>query len=183
MHDCVYSAHDVIMPWTYFPHCGYQGFPTQMASNAWWAKVVTVLLACIIFLTNSGVAGEMRYSCDVGMMRSSATENTASFVRQQAKTLLLTHLPLCRIYASVNWVSIGSGNGLLPVRRQAITWTNAGLFSIGLLGTNFSEIPIWILVFSFKKMHLKLSSAEMAAILSRGSWVNNEDVHVQQPIK
>ena len=29
--------------------------------------------------------------------------------------------------ASVNWVSIGSGNGLSPVRRQAITWANAGL--------------------------------------------------------
>ena len=46
----------------------------------------------------------------------------------------------CRLYASVNWVSIGSGNGLSPVRRQAITWTNAKLLSIGLLGTNFSEI-------------------------------------------
>ena len=25
---------------------------------------------------------------------------------------MLTHLPQCRIYASVNWVSIGSGNGI-----------------------------------------------------------------------
>ena len=29
------------------------------------------------------------------------------------------------IYTSVNWVSISSGNGLSPVRCQAITWTNA----------------------------------------------------------
>ena len=36
------------------------------------------------------------------------------------------------MYASVNGVSIGSDNGLSPVRRQAITWTNAGLLSIGL---------------------------------------------------
>ena len=28
--------------------------------------------------------------------------------------------PLCRIYASVNWVSIGSDNGLSPIRLQAI---------------------------------------------------------------
>ena len=42
--------------------------------------------------------------------------------------------PWCRIYASVNWVIIGSGNGLSPVWRQAITWTNAGLLSVGLLG-------------------------------------------------
>ena len=59
-----------------------------------------------------------------------------------------------------------------PVRRQAITWTYAGLLSIGLLGTNFSEIWIWILSFSFKKMHSKLSSVKMSAILSRGRWDN-----------
>ena len=42
----------------------------------------------------------------------------------------------------MNWVNIGSGNGLLPARHQAITWINAGLLSMGLLGTNFSEILI-----------------------------------------
>ena len=40
--------------------------------------------------------------------------------------------PKCRIYLSVNWIIIGSGNGLSPVRHQAITWTNDGLLSIGL---------------------------------------------------
>ena len=33
---------------------------------------------------------------------------------------------------------IGSDNDLSPGRRQAITWTNAGLFLIGPLGTNFN---------------------------------------------
>ena len=33
-------------------------------------------------------------------------------------------------------------------------------------GTNFTEIPIGILSFSFRKIHLKLSSAKMATILS-----------------
>ena len=37
-------------------------------------------------------------------------------------------------------MSIGSGNGLSPFRRQAITWTSAGLLSIGHMATNFSEI-------------------------------------------
>ena len=74
---------------------------------------------------------------------------------------------MCRIYASVNWVIIASGNGLSPVRRQAITWTNARLLSIRLLGTNFNEIWIGILSISFKKVHFKMSSAETAAILSR----------------
>ena len=67
------------------------------------------------------------------------------------------------------WVIIPPGNGLAPVRCQAITWTIAGLSSIGLLGTHFSEIWIGILSFSFKKMQLKMSSAEMVAIWSRGS--------------
>ena len=44
------------------------------------------------------------------------------------------------LYGSVNWAIIGSCNGLSLIRRQAITWTNAGLLSIGLLGTNFN---IW----------------------------------------
>ena len=52
--------------------------------------------------------------------------------------------PLFRIYASVNRVSIDSDNGLSPIRRQAIIWTNAELLSIDPLGTNFNEILIKI---------------------------------------
>ena len=55
---------------------------------------------------------------------------------------------------------IGSDNGLSPDRRQAIIWTNAGILLIGPLGTNFSEILIEILTFSFKKMRLKVSCAK-----------------------
>ena len=55
---------------------------------------------------------------------------------------------------------IGSDNGLSPGRRQAIIWTNAGILLVGPLGTNFSEILIGIQLFSFKKMHLKMSSAK-----------------------
>ena len=29
------------------------------------------------------------------------------------------------MYVSVNWAINGSGNGLSPVRRQTITWSNA----------------------------------------------------------
>ena len=55
---------------------------------------------------------------------------------------------------------IGSDNGLSPGRRQAIIWTNAGILLIGPLGTNPSQIVIGIQTFSFKKMHLKVSSAK-----------------------
>ena len=53
---------------------------------------------------------------------------------------------------------IGSDNGLSPGRHQAIIRTNAGILLIGTLGTNFSEILSEIHTFSFKKMHLKMSS-------------------------
>ena len=59
-----------------------------------------------------------------------------------------------------NLTIIGSDNGLSPGRRQAITWTNAGLLLIGPLGTNFNEIFFGIQTFSFKKMHLKMLSGK-----------------------
>ena len=56
--------------------------------------------------------------------------------------------------------TIASDNGLSPDRRQAIIWTNVGILLIWNLRTNFSEILFEIHIFSFKKMHLKMSSAK-----------------------
>ena len=55
---------------------------------------------------------------------------------------------------------IGSDNGLSPGRRLAIIWTNTGILLIEPSGTNFNKILIEIHTFSFKKMHLKLSSGK-----------------------
>ena len=55
---------------------------------------------------------------------------------------------------------IGSDNGLSSGRRQPIIWTNAGILLIRSLGTNFNEILIEIHIFSFKKIHVKMSSAK-----------------------
>ena len=55
---------------------------------------------------------------------------------------------------------IGSDNGLSPGRRQAITWTNVGILLIGPLGTNVTEMVIEIHTFSFKQIHLKMSSGK-----------------------
>ena len=55
---------------------------------------------------------------------------------------------------------IGSDNGLSPVRRQAITRTNAGIWLIGPQGTNSSELLIEMQALSFMKIHVKISSAE-----------------------
>ena len=59
-----------------------------------------------------------------------------------------------------NLTIIGSDNGLSPGQRQAIIRTNAGILLIRPLGTNFSEFLVKILIFSFKKMRLKMSSAK-----------------------
>ena len=73
---------------------------------------------------------------------------------------MLTHWGLVtHIYVSKLTI-IGSDNGLSPDRRQAILWTSAGTLLIGPLRTNFSVILIEILIFSFKKMRLKVSSAK-----------------------
>ena len=61
---------------------------------------------------------------------------------------------------------IGSDNGLSPGQLQAIIWINAGILIIGPLGTNFSDILIWIQKFAFKKMHLKMSSAKWRPFVS-----------------
>ena len=49
--------------------------------------------------------------------------------------------------------------GLLPVRHQAIIWTNAEML-IGPLGANFTEILLVTHTFSIKKIHLKMSSGK-----------------------
>ena len=68
----------------------------------------------------------------------------------------------------MNRVNVGSNNGLSPIRCQAITWTNVGLLSIGLLGTNFSEIQIGT---SFTKMRLKCRLPKWRPFCPEVRWV------------
>ena len=83
-----------------------------------------------------------------------------------ARLTTLTHWGrVTHIYVS-KLTSIGSDNGLSPGRRQAIIWTNAGILLIGPVGINFSEILIRTQTFSFKKMHLKMSSAKWSQSVS-----------------
>ena len=53
---------------------------------------------------------------------------------------------------------IGSDNGLSPGRCQCIFWTNDKVLLNGPLKTKFGEILIEIHSFSFRKVHLKMSS-------------------------
>ena len=79
--------------------------------------------------------------------------------------------PLVLLYASANWVSIGSDKGLSPVRRQAITWTNADVLS----ETKFREIRIKIQNVYFTKIHLKMSSAKWRPFCPGGDDLKDTD--------
>ena len=72
--------------------------------------------------------------------------------------IALTHWGRVTHICVIKQTIIGSDNGLSPGRRQAIIWTNAGILLIWPLETNFSENLIENNTFSFKKMHLKMSS-------------------------
>ena len=70
---------------------------------------------------------------------------------------------------------IGSDNGLLLSRHQAIIWTNAGILLIWTLETNFSAILHGIHTFPFKKMHLKISSGKLQPFVSASmfqGWIS-----------
>ena len=74
--------------------------------------------------------------------------------------ILLTHWGRVTHICVSNLTIIVPDNGLSPDRRQANIWTNTRMLVIRTLGTNFSEILSEIHIFSFKKMHLKMSSAK-----------------------
>ena len=57
-----------------------------------------------------------------------------------------------RLDVSVNWVIIGSGNGLVPGKHQVTTWTNGDFSSITLSMKHLNEISFKIQSFSFNKM-------------------------------
>ena len=66
----------------------------------------------------------------------------------------VTHICVSKLIMTV------SHNGLAPSRRQVIIWTSVGILLIGPLGTHFSEILFEIHTFSFKRIHLKMSSGK-----------------------
>ena len=98
------------------------------------------------------LTGELWVVCckDLGVQK----HQTVLYLPQLTRWGRVTHICVGKL------TIIGSDNGLSPGRRQAIIWTNAGILLIGPWGTNFSEILIGIQAFSFKKMHLKMSSAK-----------------------
>ena len=91
----------------------------------------------------------------------------------------LTHWGRVTLICVSNLTIIGSDNGMSPGRYQAIIWTNAGILLIGPWWTNFGEIFIDIQTFSFKKMHLEVSSGKwrpfcLASLCVNVNYINME---------
>ena len=63
---------------------------------------------------------------------------------------------ICAGYLNI----IGSDNGLLPGRCQAIIWNNARILLIWTSRNKPNDISIEFHTFPFKKMHFKMSSAK-----------------------
>ena len=81
-------------------------------------------------------------------------------------TVLLTHWGRTTHICVGKLTTIGSDNGLSPGRRLATIWTNAVILFIGTILIEFSEILSKIHTFSFKEMHLKMSSAKWRPFVS-----------------
>ena len=121
-------------------------------------------------------AGKLPPFClDIQTPGGSNNKQNKKAKQKQTKQLITRHSPENRhidayitlthwgraTYICVSKLNIiGSDNGLSPGRRQAIIWTNAGILLIEPLGTHFNEIFIEIHAFSFKKIHLKMSSGK-----------------------
>ena len=77
---------------------------------------------------------------------------------------------------------LGSDNGLLPKRRQAIIRTSADILSIRPQGTYFNEILFEIQIFSFMKIHLNMSSVKWRSFCLGGNelikWTNTDTIEL-----
>ena len=82
------------------------------------------------------LSGRWRHSWNLGEHHQAyktqdQCQNNNSTVYSSDQRSMLSVLRPHGAYASVSLVIIGSGSGLAPDRRQAITWTNIDLLSIG----------------------------------------------------
>ena len=145
-----------------------------MLQHRYWSTLAQVMACCLMapshYLNQCWLIMKGIWWC--------SHESPLDIHKINLKILLLTHWGRVTHICVGNLTIIGSDNGLSPGRRQAIIWTNAGILLIGPLGTNFSEILIRIQTFSFKKMHLKMSSAKWLPFCSDLNVLKLQLVHL-----
>ena len=88
------------------------------------------------FLVNQIIWYHRTYQCYV-LTQSSGCHYAVEFRYNTLQNNTILHAAL---HCQSQNIIIGSGNGLSPMRRQGITWTNAVLMSAVILATNVNKI-------------------------------------------
>ena len=122
--------------------------------------MLTKLIRSLISLVLEVLPGYNKSNCGIYFRPLQYVWVWLVTTRGICKNVHLTHWERVTHIFIGKLTTIDSDNGLSPERQQAIICTNAGILSIGPLGTNFSEILIEIHISSFKTMYLKMSSAK-----------------------
>ena len=158
--------------------CSCYWLSCQFYSNIWWVCCIAVQCCRYFehFVEDNLVRAELYTSFDAIDVTQNATSDSHLRLVNWCPIISLSHNDSFEGIAPdfIHWCSIlihqgrvtnicvsklttvGSENGLSPRRHQAFIWTNAGI----LLVRNFCEILIKIHTFSFKKIHLKMSSGK-----------------------
>ena len=153
IHRLIFPYPSGLLHW----HCGNLTIAPVPAKQPWW---IWINAWCEFIMNDCITTTKQSTTKPCAYFLGYTVYDCINLLSQNAVFVILTHWGRVTHICVGKLTIIGSDNGLSPDRRQAIIWTNAGLLFIGPLGTNFSEILIEILTFSFKKMHLKLSSAK-----------------------
>ena len=152
---------EYVRSWVFVGCSGYGLSPVVRQAITW---TTADILSFWPLATNFGqILSKMLY---LSVKKKQMNRSSAKYRPFPPNLNVLTHWGRVTHICVGKLIIIGSDNGLSPDRRQAFIWTNSGLLLIGPLGTNFSEISIEILTFSFRKMRLKVSSAKRRPFFS-----------------
>ena len=156
----LYCVHDDVIKWKHFPSYwpfvrGIHRSPVNWPHKGQWRGALMFSLICVWIngWVNNRKGGDMRrYRAHYDVIVMSVYWFTVELVTPYGLTFLCQHF---------------SGNGLSPVRRQAIIWTNVVLLFTGHWGKSFSEFWIKIPTFLLRKKSFEITVCKMLLVLLR----------------
>ena len=159
---CKHEIFHYKFPWDYFIcHCLMRSLEDLfvVSLDIWMPRYLTNkwpnILGSIVVLQHQGQLLLMQIKFNPSMDKSShASKIWDEMTPYWLHWAWVTHICIG------NLTTIGLDNSLSSGLGQAIIWTNSEISLIWPLGTNFSEILIQTLIYSFKKMHLKMLAAK-----------------------
>ena len=137
----------------------------------WFEQLLGVVKKYIIIWTN---IGQILYV----IIWTNVVQVFVAIWRHQGPSCILlsylTHWGWVTHICVSKLTTIGSDNGLLHGRRQAIIWTIAAILFIGPLGTNFNEILIGIQTFFHSRKCIWKCHQRNGIHLSRPQYVKEQ---------